>query len=210
MIYLCYRTNNTSRSEVERILRRIIPPENWKRPVIVLLGIFCGLGLYALYISKAPSYLSDDPQACINCHVMNPQFYDWAHSSHRMVATCNDCHVPHNNILAKYFFKAQDGLRHATIFTLRTEPQVIYIRDAGKKAVQQNCIRCHERTVGMEFMYSVQPGYQDHLKDRMCLDCHRQTPHSRVNSQSSAPNALVKTRIESRTERDEDEEEEEK
>jgi cytochrome c nitrite reductase small subunit len=188
----------------------LIPPEPWRRPVAVTLGILAGLIAYAVYISKAPSYLSDNPETCINCHVMNSQFNDWAHSSHRIVATCNDCHVPHDNVFHKYFFKMQDGLRHATIFTLRTEPQVIYIHDAGRKTVQANCIRCHDHTTGMQFLGSVLPGFNNHLRDRTCLDCHRETPHSRVNSLSSTPNALVKTNLESRTERDEDEEEGEK
>jgi cytochrome c nitrite reductase small subunit len=135
---------------------------------------------------------------------MNTHFYDWAHSSHRNVAVCNDCHVPHNNIFAKYLFKAQDGLRHATIFTLRNEPQTIYIREAGRKAVLDNCVRCHEHSVGMQFLGSVLPGYENHLKSRNCLDCHRETPHKRVNSLSSAPNALVKSNLESRTEREEE------
>ncbi len=193
---------------MKKLVHRLIPPESWKRPVIVLAGIFFGLAAYAFYISKAPSYLSDNPETCINCHVMNPQFNDWAHSSHREVATCNDCHVPHENVFSKYAFKMQDGLRHATIFTLRTEPQSIYIREAGEKAVQSNCIRCHERTTGMQFLGSVLPGYTNHLQERHCLDCHRETPHSRVNSLSSTPNALVKTKIGSRTEREEEESEE--
>ena len=188
---------------MKKIIKWLIPPDQWKPTVAVLLGIFVGLAAYTFYISKAPSYLSDNPETCINCHVMNPHFNDWAHSSHRNVAVCNDCHVPHDNFIHKYFFKAQDGLRHATIFTLRNEPNSIYIREAGKKAVQENCIRCHERTTGMQFLGSVMPGYRNHLRERNCLECHRETPHSRVNSISSTPNALVKTRIESRTEREE-------
>jgi len=193
---------------MRKLYRFLIPPDQWKPTVAVLLGIFCGLAAYGIYISKAPSYLSDKPEVCINCHVMNPQYNDWAHSAHRNVATCNDCHVPHDNLFHKYLFKAQDGLRHAAIFTMRTEPQVIYIRQAGKEAVQGNCLRCHEKVVGTEFMGSVLPKYHNYLKERQCLDCHRETPHSRVNGLSSTPNALVKTKIESRTERDEDEEEE--
>lgn len=188
--------------------RKLYPPPEWRNPVIILLGVLCGLGAYALYISRAPSYLSDDPRTCINCHVMNTQYYDWTHSSHRNVATCNDCHVPHDNVFRKYAFKAQDGLRHATIFTMRWEPQVIRIREAGRKVVHENCLRCHERTVGAGFMYSIEPGYKNHLRERSCLDCHRETPHLRVNSLTSAPNALVKTQLKSRTERDEEEEEE--
>jgi cytochrome c nitrite reductase small subunit len=190
---------------MRKLILWFIPPDQWKSAVAVILGVFFGLAAYAVYISKAPSYLSDNPETCINCHVMNPQFNDWAHSSHRNVATCNDCHVPHDNIFNKYLFKAKDGLRHATIFTLRTEPQVIYILDEGKRAVQANCIRCHERMTGMEYLGSVLPGYHNHLQERQCLDCHRETPHSRVNGLSSTPNALVKTKIKSRTGREEEE-----
>ncbi|TSA26783.1 MAG: cytochrome c nitrite reductase small subunit [Bacteroidetes bacterium] len=192
---------------MKQLLHWLIPPDNWKPTVSVLMGLFVGLGVYAFYISKAPSYLSDNPETCINCHVMNPQFNDWAHSSHRTVATCNDCHVPHDNLVHKYLFKMQDGLRHATIYTFRAEAQSIYILDEGKKAVQENCIRCHKRVVGMEYMIAVQPNYQTALTHRTCLDCHRETPHSRVNSIASTPNALVKTNLESRTEREEEEEE---
>lgn len=188
---------------IRKVIQWLVPPEQWRSTVAVLMGIFFGLGAYAIYISKAPSYLSDQPETCINCHVMNPQFYDWTHSSHRNVSHCNDCHVPHDNLFHKYYFKAQDGLRHATIFTLRKEPQVIYILDAGKKVVQSNCIRCHEQMVGMGHLGSVLPIYHNRLQERNCLDCHRETPHSRVNGLSSTPNALVKTRIESRIERDE-------
>lgn len=187
---------------MKRLILWLIPPDQWKSAVAVLMGVFFGLAAYAIYISKAPSYLSDNPETCINCHVMNPQFNDWAHSSHRNVATCNDCHVPHDNIFSKYLFKAKDGLRHATIFTLRSEPQVIYILDEGKRAVQANCVRCHERTTGMEYLGSVLPGYHNHLQERHCLDCHRETPHSRVNGLSSTPNALVNMKIERRVERD--------
>jgi cytochrome c nitrite reductase small subunit len=192
---------------MSKFIQTILPPDRWKPVVAVLLGIFFGLGFFVLYISKAPSYLSDNPETCINCHVMNPQFNDWAHSAHRNVANCNDCHVPHDNVFSKYLFKAQDGLRHATIFTLRNEPQVIHIREAGKKVVQANCIRCHERVVSAGYLGSVLPGYHNHLKERSCLECHRETPHSRVNGLSSTPNALLRMKIESRTEREEEENE---
>ena len=128
---------------VKRIFAYIFPPNEWQLPVLVLVGVIAGFGLYAFYVSKAYSYLSDKPETCINCHIMTPQYATWAHSSHHLGATCNDCHVPHNNVLNKYFFKAKDGVRHATLFTLRAEPQVIFIKQAGKDCVQSNCVRCH-------------------------------------------------------------------
>jgi cytochrome c nitrite reductase small subunit len=177
---------------MKSILDRIIPPAEWKQAVAIVSGILVGLAIFVLYISKAPSYLSDNPKTCINCHVMNPQFATWAHSSHRRITNCNDCHVPHTNFFSHYLFKAKDGLRHATIFTLRAEPQVIFIKEAGREVVQQNCIRCHERVVGKEFMRPLIPNYKNHLTERQCLDCHRETPHGRVNGLATTPNALNK------------------
>lgn len=111
-----------------------------------MMGILVGIGIYAFYLSNAASYLSDDPATCVNCHVMAPHYTTWFHSSHREHATCNDCHVPHDNLFRHYSVKAQDGLRHAYIFTLRDEPFVIRMHEPGQDVVQQNCMRCHDHT----------------------------------------------------------------
>lgn len=174
-----------------RIIKFFIPPDQWKFPVIILLGVFVGLGSFVIYISKAHSYLSEEPETCMNCHIMAPQYATWFKSSHREVATCVDCHVPHNNILNKYYFKAKDGLRHATYFTLRWEPQVIFIHEPGKNVVQQNCIRCHEDQVFDYRMSMRDPAHNDFRRERSCVECHRETPHGRVNSLSSVPYAQV-------------------
>jgi len=177
---------------MKKLILRVLPPEQWKLPVVVLMGIFTGLAIYIFIVSNASSYLSDKPETCINCHVMNPQYASWQHSSHREVANCNDCHVPHNNVFNKYFFKAKDGMRHASMFTLRMEPQVIQIKEAGKKVVHQNCIRCHGNLLEVPHMQSViHSDYYTERTGRQCWDCHRETPHGKVNSLSAAPNARV-------------------
>lgn len=173
------------------ILRYLSPPDSWKVPVIILLGIFFGLSIFLFKISKAYSYLSDDPKTCVNCHIMAPQYTTWYHSAHREVTNCNDCHVPHNNIFNKYYFKAKDGLRHATIYTLRKEPQVIYIHAEGHAVVQTNCIRCHENTMTDNKVLTLTNEYHAARNERTCWECHRETPHGRVNSISSVPNARV-------------------
>ena len=158
---------------------------------MVISSIFLGVVLFLLYVSKAHSYLSDNPETCMNCHIMAPQFATWNHSSHREVASCNDCHVPHNNVFNKYYFKAKDGMRHATIFTLRKEPQVIFIHEEGAGVVHNNCIRCHSNLLTDPKLLSNVEAHQAHREDRKCWDCHREVPHGRVNSLSSVPNARV-------------------
>ena len=173
------------------LIKKIIPPDRWKMPVILVAGIFTGLGIYSVYVSNAVSYLGDKPETCVNCHIMAPQYATWYHSSHREKASCNDCHVPHNNVFNKYFFKAKDGLRHAAIFTLRKEPQVIFIKDAGKEVVHKNCIRCHTELMTDTKLLGYNSNTQDFRMNRKCWECHRETPHGTVNSLSSVPYAKV-------------------
>ncbi len=174
-----------------RISRKFAPPPRWRVPVVIISGILAGLFIYVFYISRAYSYLSDDPATCMNCHIMAPQYATWNHSSHREWANCNDCHVPHNNAINKYYFKAKDGLRHATIFTLRKEPQVIFIKEEGKQVVQDNCLRCHAALLTDHKVMNYTSTYQHVRSERPCWDCHRETPHGRVNSISSVPYARV-------------------
>jgi cytochrome c nitrite reductase small subunit len=182
---------STNRSWFKKFFLHTTPPKQWKYPVIILLGIFSGLGLYVLHISNALSYLSDNPKTCVNCHVMYPQYATWERGSHSRGVTCNDCHVPQNNFIEKYLFKATDGLRHATYFTMRWEPQVIQIKDAGKRAVQDNCIRCHSNLIHPLSLRPINNKNVEDQTDRYCWDCHRETPHGRVHSLSSTPYARV-------------------
>ena len=174
-----------------KIVKYFLPPPQWQIPVLIILGLFAGTAAFTFRASRAHSYLSDKPDACMNCHIMAPQFATWTHSSHRGKTNCNDCHVPHDNVFRKYFFKAKDGMRHATIFTMRTEPQVIFIKEAGIEVVQQNCIRCHDKLLN-DSKLAAYSGQTNHFRsDRLCWECHREVPHGRVNSISSVPNARV-------------------
>lgn len=175
-----------------KIFEIFSPPKKWKFYIIILLGIFSGLISFLFYISKAHSYLSDNSETCMNCHIMAPQYSSWFHSAHRQYTNCNECHVPHNNIFNKYFFKAKDGLRHATIFTLRNEPQVIRIHEAGEEVVHNNCLRCHsDLLLDSKLMAYKGNTTNTYRKAVDCTFCHRETPHGIVNSLSSVPNSRV-------------------
>jgi len=183
--------NEKTKSGIMVILKKMLPPDGWKASVAIALGLFFGLAATAFKISNAVSYLSNDPKTCINCHLMYPQYSTWSHSSHRERATCADCHVPHDNVFRKYLVKGQDGSRHATIFTLRTEPQVIQIHEQGKGVVQENCIRCHVDQLNSVSAMSVTAKNKQDGKGHLCWDCHREVPHGRVKNQASTPHSIV-------------------
>lgn len=176
--------------KTKNFLHYLLPPPNWRFSVIIVLGILVGLVIHIFNISNAVSYLSDEPQTCVNCHVMYPEYATWERGSHGRVTTCNDCHVPQDNVIRKYMFKASDGLRHATMFTFRLEPQVIRIKDAGRNVVQENCIRCHANFLHPIALRSIgAKGIEDDT-ERVCWDCHRETPHGKVHSLSSSANII--------------------
>ena len=150
-------------------------------PALLLLGVFCGMGLLLAHISRATSYVVNSPSTCMNCHVMTDVYVSHQHSSHGRDVSCNDCHVPHTSFSREYYFKAHDGLRHAGIFTLRAEPQNIKLSTGAVAVVQENCLRCHERTVS-EVSAS---RYLD--SGQRCWDCHRDIVHGRVHSLSASP-----------------------
>lgn len=157
-------------------------PPVLRGPAYAALGLAGGMGLLLLRVSEFPSYLSDSPRTCINCHVMNPEYISWQRSSHR-AAVCNDCHVPHDSLARKYAFKAQDGLRHATIFALRREPQVIEARPASRAVIEANCRRCHARL--LRAVPTLGAG------GRSCVDCHRSVPHGDVHGLATTPGLAV-------------------
>lgn len=165
---------------LSRLLSLTWAPPGWRISLFALGGLALGLAALTFRISNAASYLSDDPVACINCHIMVPQYATWARSSHRAVATCNDCHVPHSNPVAKLAFKAMDGSRHAALFTLRMEPQVIRISAGAVRVVQVNCVRCHADTMEMVRLAD--------RRERTCWSCHEGVPHGTVRSLSATPN----------------------
>ena len=144
--------------KIKEIINAILPSRRWKLFAIVASGAICGLGFYTFYVSRAWSYLSDEPSTCVNCHIMGPYYATWSHSSHSRNATCNDCHVPHENAAKKWFFKGMDGMRHAAVFMMRGEPQVIQAIDESAEVIMNNCVRCHTQ-LNTEF---VNTGRIDH------------------------------------------------
>jgi cytochrome c nitrite reductase small subunit len=137
----------------------------------VAAGILLGVGLYTFRYAEGLSYLSNDPKACMNCHVMRDHHDSWVRSSHRLAATCNDCHVPHT-FPEKYLVKLENGWNHSRAFTLQNFNEPIRIRNSNLAALQHNCIQCHQIAVSEIAAHrDVEQGAA------RCTECHRSTGH---------------------------------
>ena len=151
---------------------------DWRQPrwllLVGLLGVFLGASGYTFYYAQGASYLSKDPRACANCHIMREQYDSWSKSSHHAVATCVDCHIPHE-FVPKYLVKLENGYAHSTAFTLQNFDEPIRIRDRNARVLEENCVACHQTTVGnllAQHAHDTQP----HAKS--CVRCHISVGHA--------------------------------
>ena len=157
----------------------------------LLCGIIVGLTGLFLYLLRIHTYIvGDDPAACINCHIMSPYYATWSHSAHARNTTCNDCHVPNNNMAAHYAFKGMDGMKHVAYFVTHSESQSIEAEKASAEVIMDNCIRCHKQ-LNQEFVKTGRIDYMEAKRGegKACWDCHRDVAHMNKNSLSSTPGA---------------------
>lgn len=110
-------------------------------------GLLLGMGAYTFHLGKGMSYFSNDPQACVNCHVMNDHYASWTKSSHHAVATCNDCHLP-EGFFNKWVAKGIHGWNHSKAFTTGVFDEPIRSKPRSFQDLQNNCVRCHGELAG--------------------------------------------------------------
>jgi cytochrome c nitrite reductase small subunit len=132
-------------------------------------GAAVGLGGYTFVYAKGSAYMTNDPEACANCHVMRQHFDAWRTSSHHAVAVCNDCHAPPGG-LAKYWVKAVNGWHHSRAFTTGDFHEPIRITGRNKRVTEAQCRRCHADLVSTMIA--------GHGADEIsCLRCHDSVGH---------------------------------
>jgi cytochrome c nitrite reductase small subunit len=151
------------------------------RPMLlasVLIGAALGIGSYTFVYAKGASYLSNDPAACANCHVMGDHLAAWTKSSHRAVATCNDCHTP-SGALAKYVTKAENGFWHSLGFTTGGFPDPLQITPRNAQVTEQACRKCHtDVTLAVEGTSHEVPAQRPEPGDELsCVRCHSSVGH---------------------------------
>lgn len=138
----------------------------------IAIGLAVGVGVYTFWYAKGYSYLSNDPASCANCHVMNEQYDGWLKSSHHSVATCNDCHTPHD-FVNKYFTKASNGFWHSYYFTTNNFHEPIQITERNRAITEESCRGCHQTMVESITV----SGQREHYGEVSCIRCHRSVGH---------------------------------
>ena len=105
----------------------------------IAFGILGGLGAFTFGYGEGTAYLKNDPASCANCHVMQTHYDTWTKSSHHGVATCNDCHLPHD-FAGKWLTKGDNGFFHSLAFTTGNFHDPIQIKDRNREVTQHACL----------------------------------------------------------------------
>jgi cytochrome c nitrite reductase small subunit len=166
-------THVTSHCEEARIHWDAMSEKGFAAPLLlgIPLGLMLGIGVYTFGYARGSSYMTDDPAACLNCHVMREQYEGWEKSSHRKVAVCNDCHAP-AGFIPKYTVKALNGFNHSLAFTTGRFPDRIQITGRNHVVTEESCLKCHEEiTMGINGVRH--PGQKVN-----CVSCHRSAGHA--------------------------------
>lgn len=141
--------------------------------VAMFIGAAGGLGVYTFGYGQGASYLSSDPNACANCHVMREPLESWAKSSHHAVAACNDCHLSHHPI-GKWITKMDNGLFHSIAFTTGDFHEPIQIKPRNRRVTQQACVGCHG-----ELAHALLNSQGEAPKETLwCVSCHGDVGHA--------------------------------
>jgi len=144
----------------------------WYLVPAALIGVLAGVGSYTFVYAKGYSYLTNDPAACANCHVMNEQYDGWTRGSHRAVAVCNDCHTP-KGVIGKYVTKANNGFWHSFAFTTGWYPEHIRATPRNKAITEASCQKCHA-----DMTAAIQPQHPK-AEATSCVRCHDSVGHLR-------------------------------
>ena len=141
---------------------------------VFVVGIMAGLAIYTFIYAKGYSYLSSDPDVCINCHVMQPEYDSWMAGPHHAFATCSDCHLPHDNIVHKYWVKGENGFMHAMKFTTGWYPENIEARQVSLNITNEACLYCHADLTD-DMRHIAQGAGDNDVFD--CIRCHSGVGH---------------------------------
>lgn len=155
---------------IKGLLRRVTAANLLVAVGVFVVGSLVGVGLFTFVYARGISYLFDDPEACVNCHVMEKQYDAWIAGSHSNVATCNNCHAPHNGVIEKYLVKAENGFWHGLKFTTGQYPENIEIRESNLKVTNEACLYCHS-----DFTSDIRMTHGSEQID--CVRCHADVGH---------------------------------
>ena len=162
---------------------------------LTLLSVLCasalgglgGLGAFTFGYGDGAAYLTNNPASCANCHVMQGHYDAWVKSSHHGVATCNDCHLPHDNSLHYFFVKAKHGVMDPMMEIIKDPEDIDWHGNRQNRerfVYDSGCLSCHkylqEQTQQNPKAFRPHRDYFAAPAELSCVGCHEHVGHHRL------------------------------
>jgi cytochrome c nitrite reductase small subunit len=128
-------------------------PQLGAASLALLLGACVGVGGYTFWYAQGASYLSNDPRACVNCHIMRDQY----------------------DFIGKYMSKMLNGYHHSRAFTFQDFHEPIRIKPHNADNLEANCRRCHS-----EMVEQIDTHHAPEQQAMACVHCHRDVGHGPI------------------------------
>lgn len=139
--------------------------------IAITLGVLMGIGGFTFIYAEGLSYFGTDSKTCANCHIMSDKFDSWQKSSHHIVATCVDCHLP-KAFIPKMIAKTMNGYHHSKGFTLQDFHEPIMIKPGNSRILQDACLGCHA-----DMVHGIVAGSTTDENAVRCVHCHASVGH---------------------------------
>ena len=151
------------------------------------VGIALSFGVYEI------ADTTDSAKFCGSCHVMEPfvaSFQIELHGGNNQVgfsAKCNDCHLPHDNVLNYLFVKAITGANDVWVNTFRDTSKIDWIqkmKDPGRYVYDSGCMTCHvnlqAKSLSNPRAFLPHRAYFARTAAKTCADCHSDVGHEHL------------------------------
>ncbi len=150
----------------------------------VLVGFVLSLG-FAQVVED-----TSDAKFCTKCHTMNPMadaYYGSVHGGKNgsgFEAECNDCHLPHNNVLSYLYHKAKIGFHDVKVQFLGDLESIDWEskrKHAKDYVFDSGCLSCHvnlkDATMATPKGFMAHRDYFLKFTDKKCVQCHENVGH---------------------------------
>lgn len=153
----------------------------------VAVGIAFSFGVYEI------AERTDSANFCGSCHAMKPfvaSFQAQVHGGNNQFgfsSKCNDCHLPHNNVLNYLSVKAITGVNDVWVNTFNDASKIDWIEKLkypSHYVYDSGCMECHgnlqAKSLSNPRAFLPHRGYFAKTTEKTCADCHNDVGHKHL------------------------------
>lgn len=147
---------------------------------LILSGFLAAAVSLSFFMFTISANYFSQPESCILCHEMNPEYNTWNRSAHKRI-TCLACHTPVGGA-SSFIGEEWAALGEVVAHFTGDYPKIINSDSHVAKDMKSGvCERCHDMKTrrGIKTATEIKINHEEHLGLGMtCTACHNRVTHS--------------------------------